>query len=111
MKVSVEFLQQVRDECYAKSLKCFEVIDLIDEHQEIPIIGYCKANNISPSDLSFEQQKAVFDAAIDRVYYDAEFYANAAEELDKLAYIKILAEIGLENIPTPRSFGAKPKRL
>lgn len=109
MNVSVEFLQQVRDECYAKSLKCFEAIDLIDEHQEIPIISYCKANNISPSDLSFEQQKAVFDAAIDRVYYDAEFYVNAAEELDKQAYIKYLAEVGLENIPTPRSFGAKPK--
>lgn len=104
MNVSVGFLQQVRDECYAKSLKCFEVIDLIDEHQEIPIIGYCKANNISPNDMSFEQQKAVFDAAIDRVYYDAEFYANAAEELDKLAYIKILAEIGIKNIPTTRNF-------
>ena len=104
MNVSVGFLQQVRDECYAKSLKCFEVIDLIDEHQEIPIIGYCKAINMSPSDLSFGQQKAVFDAAIDRVYYDAEFYANAAEELDKLAYIKILAGIGLENIPTTRNF-------
>lgn len=104
MNVSVGFLQQVRDECYAKSLKCFEVIDLIDEHQEIPIIGYCKANSVSPNDMSFEQQKAVFDAAIDRVYYDAEFYANAAEELDKLAYIKILAGIGLENIPTTRNF-------
>lgn len=105
------FLQQMRDECVSASLKYLDLTDFLGEHQEIPIIKYCQANNISPSDLSFEQQKAVFDAAIDRVYYDAEFYANAAEELDKLAYIKILAEIGLENIPTPRSFGAKPKRL
>lgn len=111
MNVSVEFLQQVRDECYAKSLKYFEATDFLGEYQEIPIIKYCQENNISPNDLSFEQQKAVFDAAIDRVYYDAEFYANAAEELDKQAYIKYLAEVGLENIPTPRSFGAKPKHL
>lgn len=105
MNVSAEFSRQVRDECYAKSLKCFEVIDIIDSHQEIPIISYCKANNISPNDLSFEQQKAVFDAAVDKVYYDAEFYANAAEELDKQVHIKYLVEVGLENIPTPRSFG------
>ena len=111
MNVTLMFLQQVRDECYESSLRCLEAIDFFGEHQEIPIISYCKANNISPNDLSFEQQKAVFDATIDRVYYDAEFYANAAEELDKRAYIKYLAEIGLENIPTPRNFGAKPKCL
>ena len=109
MNASVKFLQQVRDECYGASLKCLETIDFLGEHQEIPIISYCKANNVSPSDLSFEQQKAVFDAAIDRVCYDAEFFANAAEELDKQAYIKYIAEIGIENIPTPRNFGSKPK--
>lgn len=98
------FLQQMRDECVSTSLKCLDLTDFLGEHQEIPIIKYCQANNISPSEMSFEQQKAVFDAAIDRVCYDAEFFANAAYELDKLAYMKYIAEIGIENIPTTRNF-------
>lgn len=98
------FLQQMRDECVNTSLKYLDLTDFLGEHQEIPIIKYCQANNISPSEMSFEQQKAVFDAAIDRVCYDAEFFANAADELDKLAYMKYIAEIGLENIPTTRNF-------
>lgn len=98
------FLQQMRDECVSASLKYLDLTDFLSEHQEIPIIKYCQANNISPSDMSFEQQKAVFDAAIDRVCYDAEFFANAADELDKLAYMKYIAEIGIENIPTTRNF-------
>ena len=60
MKVSADFLQQVRDECYNKSLKCLEATDFIGEHQEIPIINFCKANDISPNDLSFEQQAKKF---------------------------------------------------
>lgn len=98
------FLQQMRDECVSTSLKYLNLTDFLCEHQEIPIIKYCQENNISPNDLSFEQQKVVFDAAIDRVCYDAEFFANAADELDKLAYMKYIAEIGLENIPTTRNF-------
>lgn len=98
------FLQQMRDECVSTSLKCLDLTYFLGEHQEIPIIKYCQANNISPSEMSFEQQKAVFDAAIDRVCYDAEFFANAADELDKLAYMKYIAEIGIENIPTTRNF-------
>lgn len=98
------FLQQIRDECVSASLKYLDLTDFLGEHQEIPIIKYCQANNISPSEMSFEQQKAVFDAAIDRVCYDAEFFANAADELDKLAYMKYIAEIGIENIPTTRNF-------
>lgn len=104
MNMSVEFLQQMRDECVSTSLKYLNLTDFLGEHQEIPIIKYCQENNISPNDLSFEQQKVVFDAAIDRVCYDAEFFANAADELDKLAYMKYIAEIGLENIPTTRNF-------
>lgn len=98
------FLQQMRDECVSTSLKYLNLTDFLGEHQEIPIIKYCQENNILPNDLSFEQQKVVFDAAIDRVCYDAEFFANAADELDKLAYMKYIAEIGLENIPTTRNF-------
>lgn len=98
------FLQRMRDECVSTSLKCLNLTDFLGEHQEIPIIKYCQENNISPNDLSFEQQKVVFDAAIDRVCYDAEFFANAADELDKLAYMKYITEIGLENIPTTRNF-------
>ena len=33
MNVSADFLQQVRDECYNKSLKCLEATDFIGEHQ------------------------------------------------------------------------------
>lgn len=98
------FLQRMRDECVSTSLKYLNLTDFLCEHQEIPIIKYCQENNISPNDLSFEQQKVVFDAAIDRVCYDAEFFANAADELDKLAYMKYITEIGLENIPTTRNF-------
>lgn len=98
------FLQQMRDECVSTSLKYLNLTDFLGEHQEIPIIKYCQENNILPNDLSFEQQKVVFDAAIDRVCYDAEFFANAADELDKLAYMKYIAEIGIENIPTTRNF-------
>ena len=42
MNVSANFLQQVRDECYNKSLRCLEATDFIGEHQEIPIINFCK---------------------------------------------------------------------
>ena len=43
MNVSAQFLQQVRDECYNTSLRCLEATDFIGEHQEIPIINFCKA--------------------------------------------------------------------
>ena len=61
MGMSVDFLQQMRDECYGTSIRCLELSDMIGEHQEIPIIQYCQANQVSPDDLSFEQQKAIFD--------------------------------------------------
>lgn len=102
MNVSAEFLQQVRDECYSHSLRCLEATDFIGEHQEIPIINFCEANNISPDDLSFEQQAAIFNMTVDKMCADAEFFANAADELDKQAYMKSLLSVGLKNIPSNR---------
>ena len=103
MNVSAEFLQQVRDECYNKSLKCLEATDFIGEHQEIPIINFCKANDISPNDLSFEQQAVIFNTTVDMMCADAEFFADVADELDKQAYMKYLIDAGLKNIPSNRN--------
>ena len=103
MKVSADFLQQVRDECYNKSLKCLEATDFIGEHQEIPIINFCKANDISPDDLSFEQQAVIFNTTVDMMCADAEFFADVADELDKQAYMKYLIDAGLKNIPSNRN--------
>ena len=103
MKVSADFLQQVRDECYNKSLKCLEATDFIGEHQEIPIINFCKANDISPNDLSFEQQAVIFNTTVDMMCADAEFFADVADELDKQAYMKHLIDTGLKNIPSNRN--------
>ena len=103
MKVSADFLQQVRDECYNKSLKCLEATDFIGEHQEIPIINFCKANDISPNDLSFEQQAVIFNTTVDMMCADAEFFADVADELDKQAYMKYLIDAGLKNIPSNRN--------
>ena len=102
MGMSVDFLQQMRDECYGTSIRCLELSDMIGEHQEIPIIQYCQANQVSPDDLSFEQQKAIFDYTIDKVCNDAEFFAGLADELDKQAYMKSLLDVGLKNIPSNR---------
>ena len=107
MNVSVDFLQQVRDECYNKSLKCLEATDFIGEHQEMPIINFCKANDISPNELSFEQQAVIFNTTVDMMCADAEFFAGAADELDKQAYIKSLVDFGLKNIPTNHNYGLK----
>ena len=103
MNVSADFLQQVRDECYNKSLKCLEATDFIGEHQEIPIINFCKANDISPNDLSFEQQAVMFNTTVDMMCADAEFFADVADELDKQAYMKYLIDAGLKNIPSNRN--------
>lgn len=103
MNVSADFLQQVRDECYNKSLRCLEATDFIGEHQEIPIINFCKANDISPDDLSFEQQAVIFNTTVDMMCADAEFFAEAADELDKQAYMKYLIDAGLKNIPSNRN--------
>ena len=103
MNVSADFLQQVRDECYNKSLKCLEATDFIGEHQEIPIINFCKANDISPNDLSFEQQAVIFNTTVDMMCADAEFFADVADELDKQAYMKNLIDAGLNNIPSNRN--------
>ena len=103
MNVSVDFLQQVRDECYNKSLKCLEATDFIGEHQEIPIINFCKANDVSPNDLSFEQQAVIFNTTVDMMCADAEFFADVADELDKQAYMKYLIDAGLKNIPSNRN--------
>lgn len=103
MNVSADFLQQVRDECYNKSLKCLEATDFIGEHQEIPIINFCKASGISPDDLSFEQQAVIFNSTVDKLCADAEFFADAADELDKQAYMKSLIDVGLKNIPSNRN--------
>ena len=103
MNVSVDFLQQVRDECYNKSLKCLEATDFIGEHQEIPIINFCKANDISPNELSFEQQAVIFNTTVDMMCADAEFFADVADELDKQAYMKYLIDAGLKNIPSNRN--------
>ena len=103
MNVSADFLQQVRDECYNKSLKCLEATDFIGEHQEISIINFCKANDISPDDLSFEQQAVIFNTTVDMMCADAEFFADVADELDKQAYMKHLIDVGLKNIPSNRN--------
>ena len=103
MNVSADFLQQVRDECYNKSLKCLEATDFIGEHQEIPIINFCKSNDISPNDLSFEQQAVIFNTTVDMMCADAEFFADIADELDKQAYMKYLIDAGLKNIPSNRN--------
>lgn len=103
MNVSADFLQQVRDECYNKSLKCLEATDFIGEHQEVPIINFCKANDISPNDLSFEQQAVIFNTTVDMMCADAEFFAAVADELDKQAYMKYLIDAGLKNIPSNRN--------
>ena len=103
MNVSADFLQQVRDECYNKSLKCLEATDFIGEHQEMPIINFCKANDISPNDLSFEQQAVIFNTTVDMMCADAEFFADVADELDKQAYMKYLIDAGLKNIPSNRN--------
>ena len=103
MNVSADFLQQVRDECYNKSLKCLEATDFIGEHQEIPIINFCKANDISPNDLSLEQQAVIFNTTVDMMCADAEFFADVADELDKQAYMKYLIDAGLKNIPSNRN--------
>ena len=103
MNVSADFLQQVRDECYNKSLKCLEATDFIGEHQEIPIINFCKSNDISPNDLSFEQQAVIFNTTVDMMCADAEFFADVADELDKQAYMKYLVDAGLNNIPSNRN--------
>ena len=103
MNVSADFLQKVRDECYNKSLKCLEATDIIGEHQEIPIINFCKANDISPNDLSFEQQAVIFNTTVDMMCADAEFFADVADELDKQAYMKYLIDAGLKNIPSNRN--------
>ena len=103
MNVSADFLQQVRDECYNKSLKCLEATDFIGEHQEVPIINFCKANDISPNDLSFEQQAVIFNTTVDMMCADAEFFADVADELDKQAYMKYLTDAGLKNIPSNRN--------
>lgn len=103
MNVSADFLQQVRDECYNKSLKCLEATDFIGEHQEVPIINFCKSNNISPDDLSFEQQAVIFNTTVDMMCADAEFFAGVADELDKQAYMKHLIDVGLKNIPSNRN--------
>ena len=103
MNVSADFLQQVRDECYNKSLKCLEATDFIGEHQEVPIINFCKANDISPNDLSFEQQAVIFNTTVDMICADAEFFADVADELDKQAYMKNLIDAGLNNIPSNRN--------
>ena len=103
MNVSADFLQQVRDECYNKSLRCLEATDFIGEHLEIPIINFCKASGISPDDLSFEQQASIFNATVDKLCADAEFFADAADELDKQAYMKHLIDVGLKNIPSNRN--------
>ena len=103
MNVSADFLQQVRDECYNKSLKCLEATDFIGEHQEVPIINFCKANDISPNDLSFEQQAVIFNTTVDMMCADAEFFADVADELDKQAYMKNLIDAGLNNIPSNRN--------
>ena len=103
MNVSADFLQQVRDECYNKSLKCLEATDFIGEHPEIPIINFCKANDISPNDLSFEQQAVIFNTTVDMMCADAEFFADVADELDKQAYMKYLIDAGLKNIPSNRN--------
>lgn len=109
MNVSADFLQQVRDECYNKSLKCLEATDFIGEHQEIPIINFCKASGISPDDLSFEQQAVIFNSTVDKLCADAEFFAGVADELDKKAYIKSLVDFGLKNIPSNHNYGLKQK--
>lgn len=103
MNVSADFLQQVRDECYNKSLKCLEATDFIGEHQEIPIINFCKSNDISPNDLSFEQQAVIFNTTVDMMCADAEFFAGVADELDKQAYMKYLIDAGLKNIQSNRN--------
>ena len=103
MNVSADFLQQVRDECYNKSLKCLEATDFIGEHQEIPIINFCKASGISPDDLSFEQQAVIFNSTVDKLCADAEFFAGVADELDKQAYMKSLTDACLNNIPSNRN--------
>ena len=103
MNVSANFLQQVRDECYNKSLRCLEATDFIGEHQEIPIINFCKANDISPNELSFEQQAVIFNTTVDMMCADAEFFAGVADELDKQAYMKYLIDAGLKNIPSNRN--------
>lgn len=103
MNVSADFLQQVRDECYNKSLKCLEATDFIGEHQEIPIINFCKSNDISPNDLSFEQQAVIFNTTVDMMCADAEFFAGVADELDKQAYMKYLIDADLKNIPSNRN--------
>lgn len=109
MNVSADFLQQVRDECYNKSLRCLEATDFIGEHQEVPIINFCKANDTSPDDLSFEQQAVIFNSTVDKLCADAEFFAGVADELDKQAYIKSLVDFGLKNIPSNRNYGLKQK--
>ena len=109
MNVSADFLQQVRDECYNKSLKCLEATDFIDEHQEIPVINFCKASGISPDDLSFEQQAVIFNSTVDKLCADAEFFAGVADELDKQAYMKSLSDVGLKNIHSNRNYGLKQK--
>ena len=103
MNVSADFFFFVRDECYNKSLKCLEATDFIGEHQEITIINFCKANDISPNDLSFEQQAVIFNTTVDMMCADAEFFADVADELDKQAYMKYLIDAGLKNIPSNRN--------
>lgn len=100
---SVEFYQLVRDECYQKSLERLSFTDLLAEHQEVPILAYCEANDLKPSELSFQEQKSIYDRVVDTACYEAEMFANLADELDKQAYIKTLCQIGLENIPTTRA--------
>ncbi len=63
---------------------------------------YCQQNECTPDDMSFEEQKAVFDECIDNLCYESEMFAAMADELDKQAYIKSLCETGLENIPRLR---------
>ena len=109
MNVSADFLLFFIDECYNKSLKCLEATDIIGEHQEIPIINFCKANDISPDDLSFEQQAVIFNSTVDKLCADAEFFAGVADELDKQAYMKSLTDVGLKNIPSNRNYGLKQK--
>lgn len=100
---SAEFYQQMRDECYKRSLAAYEATDFMGEHQEVPILRYCVNNDTTPDELSFKEQKAIYDAAIDKAFNEAEEFAYYAEELDKQAYIKMLCELGLDNIPKVRN--------
>lgn len=99
---STKFYQMMRDECYERSLSYLEQSDIIAEHQELPIIAYCKMNNIRPTELNYSQQKCIFDSALDRLCSEAVFFAAQAEELDKQTYIKLICEQGLDSIPAAR---------